>query len=94
MTVSNRQAAEFDTGDVPFLQIKASTWYKETFGLYDYEDPPDECQKLSVVNAFHLYRREAEDSCYISTKISKLDSQLLQVVNREGRYFIGTNPQK
>ena len=94
MSIAGKEVVEFETGDLPFLQLKAWTWYKETHGMFDYHEPPEDSQILNAVHAFHIYRKEAEDKCYISTKLSKVDTLLLQVVYKDGFFHIGTNPGK
>ena len=89
MTASAKDNIDFDSGDMPFIQIKTSTWYKESYGMYDYFDPPEVTQKLSVVHAFHLYRKEEEDRLYISPKLNKTDTLILQGIYKDGNYFIG-----
>jgi hypothetical protein len=75
------------------MVIKASTWHKETFGMYDYEEPPEEYQKLNIINSFHVYRSESEDACYISNRISNSDTLILNVLHKDGNFYIGTNSE-
>lgn len=93
MSVASKDTVDFETGEIPFLQIKTSTWNKETFGMFDYEVPPKEVQKFNLLNSFHLYRKESNNTCYISTKRNKTDTLLLNVLQNNENFYIGTNSE-
>ena len=94
MSMRQMFVEDFETGLVPYLNFKVSTWYKDHFGLYDNDGVSINDQSLNGYSSLHLYRYEAGQECELSNKLLEDHPHLLDMVQNEDTFYIAAGDLK
>ncbi|CAI2384908.1 unnamed protein product [Moneuplotes crassus] len=74
-----------DINNMP-IQITASTWLKDSFGLYDYKCKDIEVRNFKGVGSFHIYRDEDNGVYCSSEELGPND--ILHVARSKDSYYV------
>ena len=77
----------FDSGRVPYLNIEARTWYRDSHGLFDYDSQHIIKNKMKLFLSCHLSKRD-DDHVEISSSSYLRDSDIVSIAYLNGSYYM------
>jgi len=54
--VMDSQIDSFKTGKMPYLKIKCHTWFRDSYGLFDYDSDRITTSEAAFYDSYHLNR--------------------------------------